>query len=110
MKPERVLLKRKNCLFSLFRIALVELVNSSGNVNQLLFAGEEGMAVGADTDFIFFSCGLDVPDFATGADYFCRAIIRMNVTFHFTNSANVIILNACYFQLPRGAISKMIHS
>ena len=41
------------------------------------------MALGADTDVLFFAGGVDVPDFATGADDFRRAIRRMDGIFHF---------------------------
>lgn len=74
---------RRSGLLSLFAIAAVELVNTSGNVHQFLFAGEERMAFRADTDSLLFSRGVDFPDLSAGADHLRGTIIRMNSFFHF---------------------------
>ena len=80
-------------LLSFFTIAAVELVNTSCNVHEFLFAGEERMAFRADTDFLFFSCGVDLPDLPAGANHLCGTKIRMNSFFHFCKPC---ILGLCY--------------
>lgn len=66
----------------LFSVTLVELVNAPGDVHEFLFAGEERMAIRADTDTLFFSRGADFPNFPASANHFCRTIIRMDSFFH----------------------------
>ena len=66
-----------------FLIAAAEFLNAAGDVDQFLFAGDERVAFGADTDFLFFAGGVDVPDFAAGADDLRRTIRGMDGIFHF---------------------------
>ena len=66
-----------------FLIAAAEFLNAAGDVDQFLFAGDERVAFGADTDFLLFAGGVDVPDFAAGADDLRRTIRGMDGIFHF---------------------------
>ena len=66
-----------------FLVAAAEFLNAAGDVDQFLFAGDERVAFGADTDFLFFAGGVDVPDFAAGADDLRRTIRGMDGIFHF---------------------------
>ena len=74
----------------LLAIALVELVDTPCGVDELLLAGEERVALGADTDFVFGTGGFDFPDFAAGADDLCRTVIRMDILFHLLSSPNIL--------------------
>ena len=71
-----------NNLLSSFFVAAVEFVDTAGGVNKFLFAGEEGVALGADTDFVFRTGGLDVPDFAAGAGNGGITVSGMDILFH----------------------------
>ena len=82
-----------NSLLSSFFVAAVEFVDTTGGVNKFLFAGEEGVALGADTDFVFRTGGLDVPDFAAGAGDDGILISRMDVFFHFSVIPIVKLVN-----------------
>ena len=66
----------------LLAIALVELVDTPCGVDELLLAGEERVALGADTDLVFRTGGIDFPDFAAGANDLCRTVVRMDILFH----------------------------
>ena len=65
-----------------FSVAFVELVNATGNVNEFLLTCEERVAIGADTDALFFSCGINIPNLAASTNDFGRTEIRMNIFFH----------------------------
>ena len=71
-----------NNLLSSFFVAAVEFVDTTGGVNKFLFAGEEGVAFGADADLDLGAGGLDVPNFAAGAGDGGILISRMDVFFH----------------------------
>ena len=66
----------------LLAIALVELVDTPCGVDELLLAGEERVALGADTDLVFRTGGFDFPDLAASADDLGRTIVRMDILFH----------------------------
>ena len=63
---------------------LLELVDTSAGVNQLLLAGIEGVALGAnfDVDIFYGRTGLD--DFATSTVDLGLLIVGMNSVFHFS--------------------------
>ena len=63
-------------------VTTVEFVDTTGGVDEFLFAGEEGMALGTDTDLIIFAGGLDVPHFAAGTGHDGIAVLRMKFLFH----------------------------
>ena len=88
----------KTSSVSFFAVALVEFVDTTGGVNKFLFAGEEGVALGADTDFVFGTGGLDVPDFAASADDLGRTLVRMDILFH-CFSPKLFIKVKFYFQI-----------
>lgn len=71
-----------NSLLSFF-VAAVEFVDTTGGINEFLFTGEEGVALGADTDFVFRAGGLDVPNFAAGAGNDGITVSGMDILFHF---------------------------
>ena len=47
-----------------------------------LFTGEERVAICTDTNALFFSGGINIPNFAASANHFGRTEIRMNIFFH----------------------------
>ena len=63
-------------------VAFVEFVNTSSDVNEFLLTGEERVAISTDTDALFFSCGVNIPNLAASANHFGRTEIRMNIFFH----------------------------
>ena len=63
-------------------VAAVEFVDTTGGINEFLFTGEEGVALGADAYLDLGTGGLDVPDFAAGAGDDGILISRMDVFFH----------------------------
>ena len=71
-----------NSLLSFF-VAAVEFVDTTGGINKFLFAGEEGVALGADTDFVFRTGGFDAPDFAAGAGNDGITVSGMDILVHF---------------------------
>ena len=73
---------KRNGRSSLFFVTTVEFVDTTGGVNEFLFAGKEGVALGADADFVLFAGGLDVPDFAAGASHDGIAVLGMKILFH----------------------------
>ena len=74
-------------------VTTVEFVDTAGGVNELLFAGEEGVALGADANLDLGTGGLDVPDFAAGAGDDGILIGRMDVFFHFSVIPIVKLVN-----------------
>jgi hypothetical protein len=79
-----VFLKKSRLCF--FAEAAIEFINTTCGIDEFLFAGEEGMAFCADTDFDFGTGAFDVPDFAASADDFGITVSGMDVFFHFSNS------------------------
>ena len=70
-----------NSLLSFF-VAAVEFVDTTGGINEFLFAGEEGVAFGTDTDFVLFTGRFDGPGRTAGAGDDCIAVSGMDVFFH----------------------------
>src|SRR5208282_3572790 len=70
----------------LFRrgVLLVEAFDAAGGVNQLLLAGEEGMAVRADFELqdVAFVRGARLEDVAAGAGHGHFVVVGMNAGFH----------------------------
>lgn len=63
-------------------VTFVEFVNTTSDVNKFLFTGEERVAISTDTNALFFSGGINIPNFAASANHFGRTEIRMNIFFH----------------------------
>ena len=63
-------------------VAFVEFVNTSSDVNEFLLTGEERVAISTDTDALFFSGGINIPNLAASTNDFGRTEIRMNIFFH----------------------------
>jgi hypothetical protein len=63
-------------------VLLVELVNAAAGVDQLLLAGVEGMALGADFNGDILLCGTGLDYVAAGALDGGLLVIRMNSFFH----------------------------
>ena len=72
----------KSTSVGLFAVTLVELFDTPCGINKLLFAGEERVALRADTDFVFGAGGFDFPNFAAGANDLRGTVIRMDILFH----------------------------
>src|SRR5437762_14355015 len=69
---------------SLFAVTLIEAIHASRSVNQLLFAGEKGMASGADFNMqVALFSGARGKSLAAGAGNSDLAIFRMNLWFHY---------------------------
>src|SRR5258708_7461283 len=66
----------------LLGVLLLEAVDAAGRVDQLLLAGEEGMALRADVDAQFLLRGARGPGLAARAVDRDLLILRMNVWFH----------------------------
>ena len=75
------LLKKISRLLS-FLVTAVELVDTTGGINKFLLSGEEGVALGADTNFVLRTGGFDVPHFAASTGHDGIAVGRMDVFFH----------------------------
>jgi len=66
-----------------FAVLAVEPFNTPGRVNQLLFAREEGMTLGADLQTNLATLGgTRLESFATGADNIHFDVFGMNFLFH----------------------------
>ena len=63
-------------------VAARELLDAAGRVDELLLAGKERMAGGADADLDVLLGGTGVIDRAAGAANLSLAIIRVDVRFH----------------------------
>ena len=63
-------------------VAFIEFVDATSDVNEFLLTGEERVAICTDTDALFFSGGINIPNFAASANHFGRTEIRMNIFFH----------------------------
>ena len=63
-------------------VTLVEFVDTTSGVNELLLTGKERVALGADTDLVLRTGGIDFPDFAAGAHDLGRTVVRMDILFH----------------------------
>ena len=70
---------------SLHAVALLEAIHASAGINQLLLAGVERMALGADLDrdVLLGRAGLD--DLAAGAADRSALIVGMDALFHFVH-------------------------
>ncbi len=74
-------------------ILLHKFINSSCRIYYFLFAGEEGMAVGADIDREIFSCGFCLNYISTGTGDCAVIIFRMNLLLHlYTSKTRSILL------------------
>ena len=68
---------------NLFNIeALLETINTAARVNQLLLAGIERMALGADIHFHLFLCGAGFKCFTAYAANHALTILGMNIFLH----------------------------
>ena len=63
-------------------VATVELVDTARRIHEFLFAGEEGVALGADTDLVLGTGGLDMPHLAAGASDDRVTVSGMEILFH----------------------------
>ena len=59
-----------------------KLLDPTGGVDELLFAGEKRMAGGANANFDVPAGRAGMVDRTAGADHFRLVIVRMNVRFH----------------------------
>ena len=71
-----------SCPILLDAVLLVELVNAAAGVNELLLAGVERVALGADLDGDVLLRGAGLVHGAAGAADRGRLIIRMDTVFH----------------------------
>ena len=81
----------------LFHIeALLEAINTSASINQLLLAGVERMALGADIHLHLFFGGAGLECFTAYAANDAFAVLWMDVFLHccFTSFAYAMALNA----------------
>ena len=81
----------------LFHIeALLEAINTSASVYQLLLAGVERMAFGADINLHLFLCGTGLKSFTAYAANYAFAVLGMDVFLHccFTSFAYAMASNA----------------
>ena len=69
-----------------FFVAAVEFINTTGGIDKFLFAGEEGVALGADTDFVILAGGFDVPGCTAGAGHNGITVFGMDFLFHVQSS------------------------
>ena len=72
---------KKRSLFGLF-VAAVELVDPARGIDELLFAGEERVALGADADADLRLGRFGFPYFAARADDLRVFVFRMDFLFH----------------------------
>jgi hypothetical protein len=63
-------------------IFLLELLDAAGAVDELLLAGEKGVALGADLDADLLFRGPRFKCAAAGADHCAFFVVRMNVFLH----------------------------
>ena len=63
--------------------SLLESVNTSACINQLLLAGEERMALGTDLDLDILLCGTSLDHVAASAGNSGLLVLRMNTFLHF---------------------------
>ena len=63
-------------------VATGEFLDPAGGIDELLFAGEEGVTGGANTDLDIPACRAGMIDRAAGADNIRLVVLRMNVRFH----------------------------
>jgi len=77
---------------SLFRllktVLLVELINTAAGIDELLLAGVEGMALGADLNGDVLAGGAGLDQSAAGASDDCGLIVGMNSGFHIVFSSS----------------------
>ena len=73
----------------------LETINTTASINQLLLAGIEGMALGADIHFHFFLCGTRLKSFTAYAANHTLAVLGMDVFLHccFTSFAYAMAVN-----------------
>src|SRR5262249_839236 len=69
-------------LGGLVAVLAVEALHPAGGVDQLLLAGEEGMACRADLDVDALLRGAGLDDIAAGADDAALLVARMNAFLH----------------------------
>ena len=78
-----LLLRSSLILFLSLGVLTTESLNTTGSIDKLLFAGEEGMALGANFhvyDFVGRACGECIP---TGTGNCQFVVLRMNFRFQF---------------------------
>mgnify|MGYP000778871713 FL=1 len=70
------------CVLFVNAVLLVELIHTAAGVNELLLAGVEGVALGADLDGDVLLRGAGLVHGAAGAADRGRLVIRMDTVFH----------------------------
>ena len=86
---------------SLFAVALIEAIDASRSINQLLLAGEKWMTSRADFNVqIAFFGRARLKGFAAGAGNRYLAIFRMNLWFHYSPDPHYRQLNASFSNKP----------
>ena len=65
-----------------FGVTFLESLDPAGGIHQFLFAGIEGMAMGADGDGDLLSRGNGLDHVAAGADDLHRIDFGVNLLFH----------------------------
>ena len=73
-------------------VFLVEALNAAGAVNQLLLAGVEGVAFGADINGEIALGGAGLDDIAASAFNGTNWIIRMSIFFHLLISQHLSVI------------------
>ena len=79
----------------LHAILLLELVNASARIGQLLLAGIERMALGTDFNVKILLRGTGLPGLTACTTHGCRAVLRMNSFLHDFHLAFRVALSVC---------------
>jgi hypothetical protein len=87
--------------WSLFAVALIEAIDASRSIDQLLLAGEKRMTSRADFNVqIAFFGRARLKGFAAGAGNRDLAIFRVNLWFHYSLDPHYRQLNATFSNKP----------
>jgi len=82
MKKKRTYPKQYVLCFLFHIEALLEAINTSASINQLLLAGVERMALRADINLHLFLCGTGLKSFTAYAANYAFAVLGMDVFLH----------------------------
>ena len=78
---------------------LLELVNASTGINELLLAGIEGVALGADFYVDITDYGVGLHSCTASATDDCALGFGMNSSFHFLHLFSLVFFNLLYYSI-----------
>ena len=89
---------------------LLELVNASAGINELLLAGIEGVALGADFYVDITDYGVGFHSSTASATDDCALAFGMNSSFHFLHLFSLVFFNLLYYSILFSVLQEVLQT